>query len=107
MRRNEGERIEWQLKEFAERLKDAAGSNLRSVVLYGSAATSNFYEHFSDVNVLALLQDLSAPVMLALSETVQWWKKESQASALFLSVAEVTRAADVFAIALLEVRIQQ
>jgi predicted nucleotidyltransferase len=104
MRRNERERIERQLKEFAERLKDAAGSNLRSVVLYGSAATSNFYEDFSDVNVLALLQDLSAPAMLALSETVQWWKKQNQAIPLFLSVEELTRAADVFAIELLDMR---
>src|SRR5690348_1579211 len=104
MRRNQRERIESRLREFVERLRTAAGSNLHSVVLYGSAAGSDFHAGFSDVNVLCLFQELSASAILALSDCVQWWKKERQSIPLLLSVEELTRAADVFAIELLDMR---
>src|SRR5690242_16036114 len=104
MRQNERERIESRLKELVERLGSAAGTNLHSVVLYGSAAASHFHENFSDVNVLCLFQELSASAMLAISDTVQWWKKENHTIPLLLSVEELTHAADVFAIELLDMR---
>jgi predicted nucleotidyltransferase len=104
MRQNERERIESRLKELVERLKRAAGANLHSVVLYGSTAASRFHENFSDVNVLCLFQELSASAMLAISDTVRWWKKENHTVPLVLSVEELTRAADVFAIELIDMR---
>jgi hypothetical protein len=104
MRRNQRERIESRLREFVERLRTAAGSNLHSVVLYGSAAGSDFHKDFSDVNVLCLFQELSASAMLGVSDCVQWWKKERQSIPLLLSVDDLTRAADVFAIELLDIR---
>jgi len=104
MRRNQRERIESRLREFVERLRTAAGSNLHSVVLYGSAAGSDFHKDFSDVNVLCLFQELSASAMVGVSDCVQWWKKERQSIPLLLSVDELTRAADVFAIELLDIR---
>ncbi|HKR31171.1 MAG TPA: hypothetical protein VJT08_11865 [Terriglobales bacterium] len=104
MKANQRERIETRLKELVDRLKIAAGNNLHSVVLYGSAAAANFHEKFSDVNVLCVLHEVSAAAMLALSDAVQWWKKESQSIPLFLSVEEVKEAADVFAIELLDMR---
>jgi len=104
MRANERDGIESRLKQLVDRLKAAAGNNLHSVVLYGSAAAANFHENFSDVNVLCLLHEVSAATMLALSDVVQWWKKESQSIPLFLSVEELNQAADVFAIELLDMR---
>ncbi|PYY15027.1 MAG: hypothetical protein DMG61_08195, partial [Acidobacteria bacterium] len=80
-----------------ERLKQAAGINLHAVILYGSAASSEFHENFSDLNLLCLLHDLSASAMLVLSDTVEWWKKQKQSVPLLLSVDELTHAADVFA----------
>ena len=104
MRENERERIESRLKQLVERLSNAIGKNLHSVVLYGSAAATDFHENFSDINVLCLLHELSAATMLALSDTVQWWKKERHSIPLFLSVEELSLAADVFAIELLDMR---
>ncbi len=104
MKANERDHIESRLKELVDRLKSAAGSNLHSVVLYGSAAAVDFHEKFSDVNVLCVLHELSASIMLALSDTAQWWKKETQSMPLFLSVEELREAADVFAIELLDMR---
>jgi hypothetical protein len=85
-------------------VKAAAGSNLHSVVLYGSAASPEFHEKFSDVNLLCLLQDLSASAMLALSETVAWWTKQKQTVPLLLAVEELKNSADVFPIELLDMQ---
>ena len=104
MRASERDRIESRLKQLVDRVKNAAGNNLHSVVLYGSAAATNFHEKFSDVNVLCLLHEVSAATLLSLLDTVQWWRKESQSVPLFLSVEEVREAADVFAIELLDMR---
>jgi predicted nucleotidyltransferase len=96
--------METLLSEFVERVKAAAGSNLHSVVLYGSAASPEFHEKFSDVNLLCLLRDLSAPAMLALSETVAWWTKQKQTVPLLLAVEELKKSADVFPIELLDMQ---
>ena len=104
MRQSEREQVELLVKQLVERFKNAAGANLHSVVLYGSAASSDFHENFSDVNVLCVFQDLSASAMGVLSDTVEWWKKQKQAVPLLLSVEELTHAADVFAIELLDMR---
>ena len=44
---------EGKLQELVNRLKEACGDNLVSVVLYGSAAREDFHEQYSDVNLLA------------------------------------------------------
>ncbi|MBV8476364.1 MAG: nucleotidyltransferase domain-containing protein [Acidobacteria bacterium] len=104
MRLNEREQMESHLQELVKRLHSAAGDNLHSVVLYGSAASSNFHENFSDVNILCLLRELSACSLLTLSDTVEWWKKQKQALPLFLTINELTQAADTFPIELLDMR---
>jgi len=45
--------MEGKLTELVSRLKEAAGKNLESVVLYGSAARSDFHPGISDLNVCA------------------------------------------------------
>ena len=104
MTKNERAQLEVELKQFVERFKNAASANLHSIVLYGSAVSSDFHENFSDVNLLCLLHDVSAPAMVALSDTIAWWKKQKQSVPLLLSVEELTDAADVFAIELLDMK---
>jgi hypothetical protein len=104
MKQNEDRQGKSRLTELVERLRSAVGDNLHSVILYGSAASSDFHESFSDLNILCLLRDLSASSMLVLSETVAWCKKQKQAIPLFLSVGELAQGADVFAIELLDMK---
>ena len=49
---------EQDLTDLVTKLKDAAGSNLLSVILYGSAATEEFHEGHSDLNILCVMQSL-------------------------------------------------
>ena len=80
-----------KLSELVNRLKELAGANLHSVVLYGSAARGDFHEQRSDLNVLA--------------PAVQWWINEQHEPApLFFTEEELRRSSDVFAIEILDIR---
>ena len=57
------------LETLVEKLKTALGPNLISVVLYGSAATGDHQESFSDYNVLCVLNEIS-PLQLGATEPV-------------------------------------
>ena len=50
---------EKQISDFVERLKQAAGANLESVVLYGSAVSGDYDPDYSNVNLVAILKDTS------------------------------------------------
>jgi hypothetical protein len=104
MNRVEHDQIDERLKQLVEQLKRAAGAKLESVVLYGSAASAEFHDKFSDVNVACFLQDLSASTMVSLFHPVEWWTKQKQPAPLLLSVEELERSSDVFAIELLDMQ---
>lgn len=95
---------EKQLTELVERLKNAAGPNLLSVVLHGSAAAEEFHAEFSDINILCIAGELSPPAMRALSPALQWWTGLKHSVPLFFTGEELKAAADVFAIEILDIK---
>ena len=56
-----------KIGEFVSRLKEAAGSNLESVILFGSAVAGDFHPEFSNVNLFCVLRDASFAALQALS----------------------------------------
>ena len=40
-----------KINEFVEKIRTAAGPNLESVILYGSAASGDYHPAFSNVNL--------------------------------------------------------
>ena len=52
---------EKQLNEFVSRTRQAAGDNLQSVVLYGSAAAGEYQPEFSNLNLLCILRETRSP----------------------------------------------
>lgn len=95
--------MEKLLQQFVDRLQVAAGENLRSVLLYGSAAAGDFHENFSDVNLFCVFRDLSAKAISALSDPVEWWRKQKHPAPLLMSMEEVKRSLDVFPIEFLDI----
>ena len=94
-----------QLAELVERLQAAAGTNLDSVVLYGSAAGDDFHESYSDVNLLCLLHDTSGAALKQLSPVIEWWsKKLHHRLPLCMTTEELQTSADVFAIETLDLK---
>jgi predicted nucleotidyltransferase len=96
--------MESQLKEFLDRLQPAAGSNLVSVVLYGSAATGEFRPGQSDLNILCLVNHADAKDLESLHAISEWWIKKGNHPPLIFTRDELNRSADVFAIELLDMK---
>ncbi len=95
--------MEKELVELIDRLKQAAGANLKSVVLYGSAVTGEFAAGRSDLNVLCIVERSGAGELEALRPAVKWWMRQGQAVPLVFTIEELRRSADIFAIELLDI----
>lgn len=97
--------MEAKLGELVSRLKEAAGKNLESVVLYGSAASGNYRPGASDLNVLCTLVTIDVHELQLLAPVVQWWTHEEKEPApLFFLTEELRRSTDVFAIESLDMK---
>jgi predicted nucleotidyltransferase len=93
-----------KLAEFVSRLRTAAGSNLRNVILYGSAVSGGFDPDFSDINLLCILHDTSLPSLEAVAKVARWWVKTARALPFFITLEEFTGSADVFVIEMLDLK---
>jgi predicted nucleotidyltransferase len=92
------------ISDFVNRLRAAAGTNLRSVILYGSAAAGDYIPDYSDVNLLCVLGDASFASIRALAATVTWWTKQKHRVPLLMSEEELRRSADVFSVEFLDMK---
>jgi predicted nucleotidyltransferase len=93
------------LGQFVARLAAAAGSNLESVILYGSAAGDNGHDHLSDLNLLCVLRSVAAEELLKLTDLLAWWSREKgQRPPLFFTAQELRNSADVFAVELCDMQ---
>jgi hypothetical protein len=92
------------INDLVGRMRDAAGTNLVAVILYGSAAAGDYVADHSDVNLLCVLGDTSFAAIQALAPAVAWWGKQKHREPLLLSVEEMRRSADVFSIEFLDMR---
>ena len=82
------------LDQLVLKLKQALGQELVSVILYGSAASGDHQEKFSDYNVLCVLNRLTR-TELAASETVfRWWRDQGNPTPLLLTSNEVETSTD-------------
>lgn len=93
-----------QVERFVQELSRVAGANLVSVVLYGSAATPEFEAGRSDVNLLCVFERLSSPELTAIEPALDTWRNARQRPPMLLTLHELRRAADVFAIELLDIQ---
>jgi len=95
---------EEKLAEMVRRLQEAAGENLQSVVLYGSAARGDYHAHKSDLNLLCLLKSAKAVELSRIASVIRWWSGQLQEPPpRIFTREELTRSADVFAIELLDI----
>ena len=93
-----------KIKEFVKRVCEAAGSNIVSIILYGSAASGDFHPEYSNLNLFCVIRDSSFPAMQAVAPVAKWWDREKQPPPLWMTREELERSADVFTIELLDMR---
>lgn len=95
---------EMTVNDFVAALRDGAGMNLVSVVLYGSAAAGDYVPDLSDTNLLCVLRDTSFAALTKIAPAVEAWAKGKHRTPLLLGLEELKRAADVFSIELLDMK---
>jgi hypothetical protein len=91
-------------EKFVTRLREAAGANLESVILFGSSVAGDFHPEFSNVNLFCVVRDASFPALQSLAPAVKWWDAQKQPPPLFMTRDEIERSADVFTIELMDVK---
>ena len=92
------------ISDFVERLRKAAGPNLKSVILYGSAAAGDYVPEHSDINLLCVLGETSFLAIANLAPAVEWWSRQKHHAPLLMTAEELRRGADVFSIEFLDMQ---
>ena len=92
------------LSELVERLKEAYGGDLVSVVLYGSAASGDQQAKFSDLNVICVFKQVGVAELRRGDKCVQWWVKQKQSAPLLISVEEAQNGHDAFPMEFLDIQ---
>jgi hypothetical protein len=95
---------EKKIDEFVSRLQAAAGANLESVILFGSAVAGDFHPEFSNLNLFCVVRDTSFGALQTLAPVIQWWNGQKQPPPLFMTRSEIERSTDVFTIELIDMQ---
>jgi hypothetical protein len=96
--------MDQKLDEFVQRMRGAAPDNLKAIVLYGSAATGEFHEGHSNVNLLCLVESGDPARLEPFHSTVEWWIGKGHPAPLIFTLNELRRSSDIFAIELLDIQ---
>jgi predicted nucleotidyltransferase len=89
---------------LAAELVEVYGDEVRSILVYGSAARGGFVEGASDINVMVLLDRLDVPILRRAAAPVRRWVEGGNPPPLFLSAEELRRSLDIFAIEYADIR---
>jgi predicted nucleotidyltransferase len=90
--------MQHQLKAFIDDLRSTHGSNLASVILYGSAAVGDFAPKRSDYNLLIALHQIGPQDLRNAHASIREWSKLGHNVPVYFTVSELANAADVFPI---------
>ena len=91
-------------EDLVQKLQQALGTGIRSVILYGSAAAGDHTGKRSDYNILVVADRLGLAELTALSLTSLAWRKAGNPSPLFFTLERLQKSADVFPIELMDIR---
>lgn len=92
------------LDAFREAVRGAAGDNLVSLLLFGSAARGDYDRKTSDLNTVLILHDVSVAALRPLAEPVKRWVRGGQPGPLIFSEAGWKASTDVFPIEIEDMR---
>ena len=84
-------------EELVEQLRAAYGADLRSVVLYGSAAAGEHIPKRSDYNVLVIVDSLTLDQLRAAAAVARAWGEAGNPPPMTLTHDEWRGSADIFA----------
>ncbi len=97
--------MEATLNRLVEGMKDAHGANLVAIVLYGSAASGEFHEKFSDLNILCVLKEISVDILKKAEKIVTWFVGRGNPPPMYFTQEEIEHSHDVFPIEFLDIQV--
>jgi hypothetical protein len=90
--------------EAGAELGAALGSALRSVVVYGSAETTDFRPDRSDVNFAAVAEPIAFAQLQRVAQWYARWRGQRVAAPLLLAPSDLSRSLDVFPLEMLDIQ---
>ncbi len=87
-----------QFAALIDDLRATHGSNLASVILYGSAAADDFVKNQSDYNLLIALNEITPKELRNSQAAMREWNRLGHPIPVYFTVNELQTAADVFPI---------
>jgi hypothetical protein len=94
------------LTQLVDKLRNAYGERLVSVVLYGSAADGDHHPKYSDFNVLCVVSAITPRELRDGEAIFRWWREQGSPSPLLLTEHEIATSTDCFAIEFLDIQQQ-
>lgn len=95
------------LEQLTARLEKALGDRLVSVILYGSAATGEYHQPYSDINILCVLHVIGPAELAAADPVFRWWCDRGHPPPMLLTEAELHSSTDCFPIEFHDMREQR
>lgn len=95
---------EKRLKELVDRCGELLGDNLKSIVLYGSAATGEYIEKYSDLNTMIILGEIDQIELGKIAPFVERWCRSGNPPPLLMTLDEIRTSADVFPMEFLDIK---
>lgn len=93
-----------KVEELAAQVERTMGDNLRSLVLYGSAARGDFDPKRSDFNLLLIVREASPAALRPLGSAIGKWAAAGQPPPLILTTHDWETCTDVFPMELEDMR---
>ena len=87
-----------ELKDLVEKLTEAHGENLKSVVLYGSAVVGGQLDEDRPKKVLVVLDRIAPADLKAAHQVAEWWRSEGNPVPVYFTSEEMADSSDVFPI---------
>lgn len=92
------------LEKMSGWMAELFGNRLQALVAYGSAAGGNHRHQHSDINLLAVLDQVDAAALDQGAPALRWWARQGNPPVVILSRAEQDATAGVFPIEYLDIQ---
>lgn len=91
-------------EQLTEKLKKLFGANLKSVALYGSAASGEYEKRFSDYNLLVVADRWDFAALKKSAPMIRKWVQAGNPPPLLFTQDQLQRSTDIFPIEFLEMK---
>ncbi len=93
----------YKIEKFVEELKEKAGKNFVSFVVYGSEAAGDKYKS-SDINTLLVLEKADAASLREISKPVKKWFLNGHPAPMIFTQSRLSSSSDVFPIEFMDIK---